>query len=341
MHKPSKAAHTKNIVITGATGFLGSTLLKSLENDRRFRNIIAIDKKPPPFKLKKAKWLPFDLTQADVDQKLASFFEKQKTKIIVHTALLTQPIRNLEESHEVQSVGTMHLLNAAAASKAHKLILASTTDVYGAFPENPNFLTEEHPAKGGGLSPFLKDKVEVEEQFLRFQKKHPKKIVTILRPATILGPTVNNFKTHFFQNPCIPIVMGFDPLVQFVQERDVIRAFIKAIEEDHPGIFNIVAEGVLPLTRVIHILGRVPIPVPTFLLYPAADILWYANIGAIPASHIHFLKYLCIADGTKAWHKLKFRPVYNSLEALHSFIGKDLKQNQITQRLEEIEDAKA
>ncbi|MDP2599603.1 MAG: NAD-dependent epimerase/dehydratase family protein [Deltaproteobacteria bacterium] len=341
MRKPSKAAHTSNIAITGTSGFLGSTLLKNLDSNPRFRNILAIDRKQPPFKLKKAKWVSFDLIEGDADQKLAALFEKYKTKTVVHAALLTQPIRNLEEAHEVQSVGTMHLLNAAAAAPVHKLILASTTDVYGAFPDNPNFLTEEHLARGTLLSPFLKDKVEVEEQFLKFQKKHPTKVVTVLRPATILGPTVNNFKTHFFQNPLVPTAMGFDPLVQFVHESDVIRAFIKVLEKDHPGIFNVVAEGVIPLSRVIHILGKMPVPIPTVFLYPAADFLWYANIGVVPAEHIHFLKYLCIADGTKAWHKLKFKPVHTTLETLHSFNGRGLDKKEITRRLEEIEDATA
>jgi len=187
----------------------------------------------------------------------------------------------------------------------------------------------------------VKDKVEVEEQFLNFQKKHPAKVVTVLRPATILGPTVNNFKTHFFQNPLVPTAMGFDPLVQFVHESDVIRAFIKVLEKDHPGIFNVVAEGVIPLSRVIHILGKMSIPIPTVLLYPAADFLWYANIGVVPAEHIHFLKYLCVADGTKAWHKLQFKPVYTTLETVHSFNGRELNKKEITKRLEEIEDATA
>lgn len=362
MRQPSTAGHTSpttrfiaegdwpagprnrwwgSLVITGTAGFLGSTLLKALEDDSRYRHILALDKQRPPFKLKKAKWIPVDLTETGADQKLADLFDKHHVQTVVHAALLTQPLRDIETAHEIQSVGTLQLLTASAAAKVHKLILASTTDVYGAFPDNPNFLTEDHQPKGSTLSPFLKDKVEVEEQFLNFAKKHPNKVMTILRPATILGPTVNNFKTHFFQNALVPIVMGFDPLIQFVHETDVLRAFFKVLEGDHPGIYNIVTKGVLPLSRAIRSMGKLPIPIPTFLLYPAAEMLWYMNIGMVPASHINFLKYLCVADGTKAWHKLKFKPIYTSQEALLSFIGKDLKKEEIAKRLEEIEDAQA
>lgn len=340
--KPSRAGRKLprtpiNVAITGTASFLGSTLLRTLESHPRFRQILALDVKPPPFRLKKGDWKKVDLTATGIDQKLTDLFKQFGVRVLVHAALLNQPVRDLEYSHELQSVGTMHLLTAAAAAKVSKLILASTTDIYGAFPDNPNFLTESHPPRGGDLSPFLKDKVEVEAQCLQFQKEHPEVTVTLLRPATILGPTVNNFKTHFLQNPLIPTVMGFDPLIQFVHEKDLLRALLKVIQENHPGIFNIVAQGVLPLSRAIRLCKKTPLPIPSFLLYPSAELLWVANIGSVPGSHVNFLQYLCVADGRKAWRELHFKPIYTSLETLLSFNGKDLKKEVMAQRLKEME----
>lgn len=326
-----------NIAITGTAGFLGSTLLRALEKKRFVKTLLALDKQPPPFSLKKGRWIPIDLTETGVDQKLLHVFTKHPVDILVHAALLNKPLTDLEYVHELQSVGTMLLLTAVQATSIRKLILASTTDVYGAFPDNPNFLTENHPPRGRDLSPFLNDKAEVEEQFLSFQKKNPDRVVTVLRPATILGPTVNNFKTHFLQNPLIPTVLGFDPLVQFVHETDVLRAFLITLREEHRGIFNIVARGVLPLGRAIRVLGKLPIPIPYFLLYPSAEFLWYCNVGEVPGAHINFLKYLCIADGTKAWRGMHFEPVYTSTEALWSFNGRELKKEMIALKLEEME----
>lgn len=342
--KPSRAGRSgqnfASVAVTGTAGFLGSTLLQALEMDPRIHHLVALDKQPPPFKLKKGIWAKVDFTETGVDQKLADIFKKNHCETLVHAALMNRPTPNLEQMHEIQSVGTMHLLSAAAAAKMRKLVLASTTEVYGAFPDNPNFLTENHPARGGALSAFLKDKVEVEEQYLKFGKENPKSCVTILRPATILGPTVNNFKTNFLQHPILPTVMGFDPLLQFVHEHDVTRAFLKVILENHTGIFNIVAKGVLPLSRTIRILGKVPVPIPSFLLYSSTELLWYLNMGAVPGSHIHFLKYLCVADGTKSWRELKFEPVFSSLETLMGFSGRDWKKETIALKLEEMDEMK-
>lgn len=324
MSKPAKADLKRVIAITGTSGFVGESLLATLR--QRFKNfrLIAIDKQPPKIKLTgKNKFYQVDLTAPHTDQTLIDIFNKENCDTLIHAAVLTQPPRDLDASHELQSVGTMYLVNAAAATDVRKLILVSTTDVYGAFPDNPNFLTEDHPTRGKKLSPFLKDKIDVEEQFIGFAKKYPDRVTTLLRLATIVGPTVHNFKTNFFQNAIIPSVLGFDPLIQFVHESDVIRAFVKVIQENHPGIFNIVGEGVLPLSRATHLAGKITLPIPSPILYPAAELLWVMDVGPAPSGHVNFLKYLCVADGTKAQKQIGFQPVYSSQEALMSFLAKE------------------
>lgn len=309
------------VAITGTSGFLGSALLKELEKQKWCRHLVAIDRQKPSLSLKNLKFFPCDLTNSKADDRLLEIFEETGPQVLVHAALFTKPPRNLEESHELQSIGTMRLLTAAAKSKIGKLILASTTEVYGAFPDNPNFLTEEHPLRGEKLSPFLKDKVDAERQFLAFAKRFVDRVVTILRPATILGPTVNNFKTHFFQTPIVPTIMGYDPLIQFVHEFDILQAFIDVIPHDHPGPFNIVANGVIPLSRAIRIAGKVKAPIPSLLFYPMAEGLWYMDLGPAPAAHLNFLRYLCVADGRKAWKEFGFKPVYATEETLFDFVG--------------------
>ena len=328
---PPKKSRQKTIVLTGTAGFIGSSLLRELENDPRYPNVIALDTRKPPFELKKTKFYRFDLTETLADSKLVELLKDEAVDTFVHLAFPVSPPHNLEWAHELVAVGSLYVQNACAALKVRKLVMASTTEVYGAHPSNPNFLPERHERRGGYRSRFLRDRIEAEDSFLKFAKKHPETVVTILRPCTILGPNVKNYKTTFLQRPVLFTVMGYDPLFQFVHEEDAIRAFKWAIEKDVSGVFNIVGDGVLPLSRVLKLTGKQAIPVPSPLLYPFVQAMWYAGLFAAPASRLDFLKYISVADGRRA-RQAGFEPKHSGKEALLSFIGAQrLKQLNLTE----------
>lgn len=306
------------VAITGTSGPVGSNLLAALIKDGNIKRIIAIDEVKPRFKNRKVQFEETDITDSKAVDEISEALARYNCKTVVHAALPDGPSRNEEATHELQVMGSMHLLLACESADVDKVILTSTTEVYGALPDNPNFLNENHPSRGGLHNSFLRDKIDAEKQFIRFQKRFPKKVVTILRSCTILGPDISDSRTHFLTQPSVPTVLGFDPLMQFIHINDVVRAFVGVIKSDFPGIFNLVGEGVLPLSRVLKISGKVNLPSSPLLLYSAAQILWYLNIGLAPASHIDFIKYHFVADGAKAEKVMKFRPVYSSQEALLS-----------------------
>ncbi|OGQ08162.1 MAG: hypothetical protein A3G32_08450 [Deltaproteobacteria bacterium RIFCSPLOWO2_12_FULL_40_28] len=310
------------VVITGTSSFKGSRLLRELENNPRIKNLVAIDKHKPQFSLKKARFYRLDLTETTADAQLTEILKKEKCSTLVHCALPITPPRDQAYSHELISVGTMYVLTACAAADVKKIILPTTTDVYGAFPTNPNFLQENlHKPKGDLLSKFLADCMDAENQALSFSKKYPDRIVTILRPCTILGPTVQSFKTRLLRRFFFTTMLGFDPLIQFIHEDDIMAAFHLAIFKDCPGIFNIVGDGVLPLSRVLAISGKFHIPLPQIGFKTLVQLLWYLDIAPAPSSHVNFLRYLCIADGSKAKKVMGFTPRFSTKDALLSFVG--------------------
>jgi UDP-glucose 4-epimerase len=316
-----KTARVQTIALTGTAGFVGSSLLREIEKDPRYPRVIAIDYRKPPFETTKTKFYRLDLTETLADSKLLEIFEKENVETVVHAAFPVSPPHDLSWAHDLVSVGTMYVLDACAAKRVKKLIIASTTEVYGADATNPNFLSEDHPMRGGFKSRFLRDKIEAEIQAQKFAKKHPDACVTILRPCTILGPNVRNYKTNFLQTGVVLTVMGYDPLFQFVHEEDVIRAFKLSLDGNFPGVFNIVGDGVLPLSKVLKLAGKLTIPMPAPVLYPVVQLLWLGNIVPAPASRLDFLKYLCVADGAKAKKAMNFAPRYSTKETLLSFIG--------------------
>ncbi len=309
----------KNVAITGTSDFLGSLLLKELQNAPWCKRIIALDAFAPP-EHPKVIYHPLYLDRMEEEKGLPALLQHHHCTTFVHAALPQRPMRNLERSHEILSVATMYLLHAVAEAKVPHLILGSSTEVYGAKSTNPNMIPERAPRHAGRGNPFLKDKIDVEEQFERYAHIHPKSIVTILRTCAILGQSAPNWTSRFLGQKIVPTVAGYDPLIQFIFEHDVMRAYLQVIQHPHAGAYNIVGEGVVPLSKAIAMAGKTALPVPSPLLYLSADFLWQASISPVPSASLDFLKYGCVADHAKAKRELGFEAVYNTEEALLAFL---------------------
>ena len=309
-----------SIVLTGAASFIGQHVLRALEADKSVENVVAVDTFKPPFPLKKTRFYKLDLTQPTTDADLAQVLQDEKCDTFVHLALLTNPAHSSSHAHELEAIGTMYVISACEESRVRKLVLGSTTMCYGATPRNPNYLTEDMPLNGARAR-FIRDKVAAEKEFEGFAKRNPQAVVTVLRPGMILGPTVRNFWTKYFGRPIVPTMLGYDPLMQCVHESDVLDAYLKVIREDHPGAWNIVGKGVMPLSTILGLHGKVSMPLPGPALRAAYRAAWIAGVGEMPDSLLDYLRYLWVADGEKAEKKMGFVPKYTTRETLQSFMG--------------------
>src|SRR6185436_15090753 len=170
-------------------------------------------------------------------------------------------------------------------------------------------------------SRFVNDKLRAEKQVQRFAKEHPGVEVCILRFAPILGPTISNMYTRFLTRPIAPLMLGRDPLMQFVHEQDAAYALQRAVESRATGPFNIVGKGVLPYTTVLALLGRVPVPMPQVVARQLSKVLWATQLVGSPPSFLDFLLYLCVADGAKARRELGFAPRLSIKRTILDFGG--------------------
>jgi len=310
------------VAVTGASTYLGSELLRRLEEDPTCARVLALDIRPPALAPgAKTEFVKIDLTQPTIDGELATLLDRHRIDTFVHGAFLSHPTHASEWAHELEDVGTMHVLNACAGVEPRRLVMISTTLVYGAHPKNPNFLTEDAELRGHRDSRFVNDKVRAERQVQRYAKEHTGVEVAILRFAPILGPTVSNMYTRFLSRPLAPVMMGHDPLMQFVHEQDAAFALQKAVESRATGAFNIVGKGVLPYTTVLALLGRVPLPMPTFVARQLTKVLWTTQLVGSPPSFLDFLQYLCVAEGSRARRELGFAPRFSIKRTILDFLG--------------------
>ena len=188
---------------------------------------------------------------------------------MLHAAFRSQPRADLEGDHEFETIGSLHVLHACAAAGSGVWWWRRARWSTEPAPDNPNFLSEDHPlrgpprrpqraqprrGRGAGRRPGARDTRDVE--------------VTVLRPCWLMGPTYEDAVTRYFARGVVPTLLGYDPLLQLVHEEDCLRAFELALLEGRPGVFNVVGRGVLPLSTLLRTAGKRPLPIPRAAALP-------------------------------------------------------------------------
>jgi UDP-glucose 4-epimerase len=317
---PPAGGRPRAIALTGASSFLGQNLIGLFEEDGRVSRVVAFDVKAPATAGPKTRFCKIDLTLPTSGDRVAEVLRAEGVDALAHLAFLAEPSRAEAYAHELEAVGTMYALEGARRAGVRKLVLWSQTLLYGARPSNPNFLAEDQPLRADEGEAFFADKIGAEALARRYAEGEGA-VVTVLRTAPLLGPTVRNYLTRFLARRFVPTLLGFDPLWQFLHEVDAIAAFRLALLRDCPGTFNIVGEGVLPLSTVVRLAGRAPLPVPHPLARPLTGALWLAQFADLPPGFVDYLRYVCVADGAKAAEVMGFRPAFTAREALLDFAG--------------------
>ncbi len=306
--------------MTGLGTFVGRRLVERLAEARPKLEILGVDLRRPYGLEGKLDFERVDLTDPTADGRLAEVFEGARVDAVLHAAFRRQPTSDLEYDHELETIGSLHVLNACAAAKVKRLVVASTTMLYGPRPDNPNFLDEDHPLRGHPAAHSIRNRIETEGLVAEWRTRHPDTEVTVLRPCWIMGPSYTDAVVRYFERPVVPTLLGYDPLLQLVHEEDCLNAFEQALLRSHPGVFNVVGRGVLPLSTLLRSAGKRQLPIPAPLLYRLGSYPSRAQTGDPPAAFYDYLRYLWVAAGERGWAAFG-EPVYDTREAWISFVS--------------------
>jgi nucleoside-diphosphate-sugar epimerase len=182
--------------------------------------------------------------------------------------------------HEINVIGTMNLLAAAgqAGSPVRQVVVKSSTLVYGSNDTDPAWFSEETPRSKGAGSRVERSLIEVEDLVRNFAEDNPSTVVSLLRFANVLGTDIVTPISINLSRPLCPSIAGFDPLLQFVEEDDVVRALEHVTRRRIPGIYNVAGAGKLPWSEIAGLCGTrlvplsaLPQPVAASTLVRAAD----------------------------------------------------------------------
>jgi len=314
-------AHSPGCVaITGVRSFLGQRLAERLATRGRGLRVLGIDLRRPWRLERRFPFERVDLTDPAANARLAELFVRERVEAVVHTAFRRDPTPDVEADHELETIGTLQLLHACAAAKISRLVIASSTMLYGPYPDNPQYLSESHPLRGHPEAHCIANRVEVEQLVADWSRKRPDAEVTVLRAAWIMGPSFWDHVVRHFSGSFVPTILGYDPLLQFVHEEDCLAAFEQAVLDGHSGVYNVVAPEALPLSMLLRLAGKTALPTPAPLLYRLQELASRARTGDPPAAFYDYLRWLWLADGERGWNAFG-EPIYSTREAWISFVS--------------------
>jgi UDP-glucose 4-epimerase len=282
--------------------------------------VVAVDVTAPPARLG-VRRRHVDLAQPGADQRLLEVFREEDVGAVFHAAFFTSPRRNSGYAHELESIGTLSLFAAAAAAGVEHVILRSFTALYGASGQNPAFLTEDRPLQPDPSLAWARDKLEAEQHAASFARRYPDMKVTVLRFAPLLGPRVRTFYTEIFDRRVVPVLMGYDPLLQLLHPDDAVAAAEAALDKAPRGAINVVPRTPIPLLTAVHLAEKIPAPVPHGLAYVLGDLLWAAGLVGAPGAFAHYARFGFVADGERAQRDLGIAPRHSSRDAVLAYLS--------------------
>jgi nucleoside-diphosphate-sugar epimerase len=284
----------RTVAVTGVSGYVGRTLVQMLERRPDVARIVGIDSVEIPLRTSKLEFHRFDVR----DAALATFVEG--ADCLVHLAFLVEPMRDTDLMRELNVSIFENVLDAVAKTGVGKFVYPSSVYAYGAHADNPVPLLEDTPLRPNAGFAYAEHKAETEVLLDQWQADHPGVVVTVLRPAVVLGPHVDNFMSRAFESPRFVGVRGHAPPVQVLHEQDFAAAVVHFVVADLPGVFNVCADGWIERARLLELLGRRSVDVPADLLIASADFAWRVGLADAPPAQVNELLYPIVMSNARA-----------------------------------------
>jgi nucleoside-diphosphate-sugar epimerase len=339
--EPEAEKHQLTVAITGPTGEIGRSLVRSLERSNQVGRIVAMARRPfdPAAEgLRKTEY-----RRGDVMDRVAVEELFAGADVVVHLAFLI--VGGRDETERINLEGSRTVFEAAAAAGAERLVYASSVAAYGFHSDNPPALTEDLPPRATERHYYSAQKAALESA-LGEVLDGTETAAYVFRPCIVGGPDalalirnipyVQLFElVRRHQNPLTAVVLdalermpGLKPVLpdtgvpfQLVHHDDVAAAMRSAVlGRGEPGVYNLAGPGELTVTDVANALGWYSIPVPEAALDSLAELIARLPLVPAQAQWIESLREPVLMDTTKARRRLGWRPRHDALQTLQQMV---------------------
>lgn len=313
------------VVIVGATGNVGTSLVEVLAEDPRVTSIVGLARRVPAWTAPKTTWAGADVTEDD----LVAHFDGADA--VVHLGWIFQPTHDPVATWRNNVLGSIRVFEAVAAAGVPALVYASSVGAYSpGTDERP--VDESWPTHALPTAAYGREKSYVERVLDTFELRHPEMRVVRLRPGFIFkresaseqrrlfaGPLLPNSLVRPSLLPVVPDVAGLR--FQALHTLDAAHAYRAAVVGTAKGAFNVAAAPVIDPKVLGELLGARPVKMPAGPLRHAVAAAWRLHL--VPASPmlVDLALSLPVMDTTKAGAELGWQPAHSATDAIAEFLA--------------------
>src|SRR3954465_12944095 len=177
------------VAVTGPTGDLGIAMVSALERSRRVKKIVGMARRP--FDPASQGWKKTEYRQGDVQDKASVRDAVKGADVVVHLAFAI--LSASDATRAINIDGARNAFEAAVETGSERVCYASSVAAYGFHDDNPDWLTEDIPARGSPEHPYSQQKSEVEKVLAEVLLRRRKTVAYAFRPCVVAGPRARTF----------------------------------------------------------------------------------------------------------------------------------------------------
>jgi UDP-glucose 4-epimerase len=299
-------------LITGGAGYIGSRLVDLLSRREDTEQIVICDLAPPAAYRPKTQFERVDVRDREAVRRA---LRSSGADALIHLAFILNPSHDEQLMYDVDVNGAHNVLEAAAGAGTSQVLVASSSTAYGAFPDNPVPLTEDDPVRGVPGFPYARHKTESDRLCQLWAAAHPDRVMTIVRPCIVFGPSVDNYIVRLWTKVPFTADAGqLDTPIQFVHEDDVVEAMSALLLGRHAGAFNVAGDGLMTLRECSEIIGSPIRKMPLRAYRGLARAMWAARLSEAPPGQIEFALHPWVVSNEKLKRTTGWSPRYSSRE---------------------------
>ena len=327
-----------SVAVTGPTGDLGIAIMNALERSRSVKTIVGMARRP--FDPAERRWRKTEYRQGDVTDQASVRDLAKGADVVVHLAFAI-----LNASHatrELNIEGSRLVFEEAAKAGAERICYASSVAAYGFHDDNPDWLSEDVPARGSPEHPYSQQKAEVERVLAEVLLRRRKTVAYAFRPSIVAGPEARTmveeipyYRLNEAMPPAVRRLIGLMPVLrpvipdpgtpfQLVHEDDVASAFVAGVRGlGEPGPYNLAGGGTLTLSDVAKALGWYSLPVPRQLVGATAEVVTRLPRAPDSVAWIHSVRKPVLMKTARAKKQLRWRPKHTARATLREMVEAD------------------